>query len=183
MSAFTDLEDQIKRASAGGGTGVPAARNVRLTPGDFSPTWHNAPSSDVVVGIRVYSESDARTAEQEAAKQEDQVAAEQVLFSLAVARGICDPNNVKAPHPLFPFADDTIPLALTPRAVRRLFDEIERLHVDQSPAFAEATDDDLVELAGALIQPDPLGKLDAVKAKRARRYVRLALDLLNESNG
>jgi hypothetical protein len=178
MSGFAEIEQQIRDANASR-VGVPAARTARLTAGDFAPTWDNAPGSDVIVGIRVYSEADARSAEQEAAKQETDQAAQDTLFAIAVARGICDPNNVKAAHPLFPFAEDTLQAALTPRAIKRLFDEIEKLHVDQSPMFPEATDEDLTELAGALIQPEPLGKLGAVKAARARRYARLILDSLN----
>jgi hypothetical protein len=177
MSALSELQDQIRGATASQST--PAPRTVRLAQAEFSPTWEKYPASDVIVGIRVYSEADARTAEQEAAKQDTADAAHQVLFSIVVARSICDPNSVSSTHPLFPFAEDTILSALTPRAIKRLFDEIEKLHVDQSPAFAEATDDDLVELAGAFIQPDALAKLNGAQAGRARRYARLLLDLIN----
>lgn len=183
MSTLAEIEGQLAKGRSATRETAPPARTVRLSPAEFSPTWAKAPSSDVVVGIRVYSESDARSAEAEAAKQETKAAAETVLFSIAVARGICDPNDIAAPHPLFPMAEDTLPMALTPRAMRRLFDEIERLHVDQSPVYAEATDDELIELAAALMQPEPVGKLPSLEQKRVRRYLRLALDALTERSG
>jgi hypothetical protein len=151
---------------------------MRLEPGDFAGTWSLRPTGDVMVGLRVYSESDCRTAEAEAAKQETPEAANAVLLGIAVARALCDPNDVNSPHPTFPLAEDIVPIALTPNAIRRIFDEVERLHVEQSPAFPEATDEELMELAGALLPEQPFRGLVATDARRCRRYARFLLDAI-----
>lgn len=176
MSAFADLEKHIQKRTAS--TALPPPRTMRLEPGDFAGTYARRPTSDIMVGLRVYSEADCRTAEAEADKQTTPEAANQVLLGIAVARALCDPNDVNAPHPTFPLAEDIVPIALTPRAIKRIFDEVERLHVDQSPGFPEATDEDLVELAGALLPEKPFAALSPIEQKRCRRYVRFVLDAL-----
>ncbi len=99
---------------------------------------------------------------------------------MAVSSAICDPNDVSSVHPFFDMPDELVPLALTPNTIKHLWDLTEALHVEQSPAFAEITDAEEVMLIQRLSEDDPYDGIDPVFAKRARRYLRFALDILNK---
>ena len=76
--------------------------------------------------------------------------------------------------------EDEIPIALKSNAIKRIFDEIELLAVDQSPVFAEATEVELLELAELLATDDPFEDVPSVKRSRCLRYLKLVLDTLRE---
>ncbi len=189
MSEFSRLVAEVECANASkrGRTAKPPARTFDLLPEHFAGSYEGKPVTKITVGLRVPSESESRSIEAEATKsaagtdgdtEAKLEAYHRALFTFYVARGLCSSHDVTAPHPLFELPEDMLPLALTPRAIKRLFDELERLHVEQSPLFPEATDDDLAELIDRLGEPDPFSAVGAPQRFRALRYLRLALDTI-----
>jgi hypothetical protein len=172
-----------------------------MQPEFFAESWGRRPTGAFDVGLRVPSEQEYlnASAEAEAAQAEaiakalkdpecsDARAEElgvrahnQKLVTFCVARGVCNQHNVMLPHPYFELPDDEIPLALKSKAIERIFDEIERLAIDQSPVFPEATELELLELAELLATDDPFENVPSVKRSRCRRYLKLVLDSLRE---
>lgn len=173
--------------SVSDGRPAPAPKTTRLEPGDFASDWHNRPAIAFEIGLRIPSEDDvqiARTgADQELAAldlsdNENAIDAwNDLLMARAVARCLCNPLNVREASPILPLAEDTISQALTSRAIRRLFDEIERLTVEQSPLAPEATDEELVTLADAILSGEPLS-LASADERAFRRFAHYCLDFL-----
>ena len=170
---------------------IPAARTVLLQPLDFSPTWADRPNSAVCLGIRIPCEADTEGLKREAEKRaiekypRDPMAAEHeyehLLVRWVVARCVCDPNDCSSPHPLFQFAEEQVPEALTKGAILRINDDLERLIVETSPNYHEATDEQCAALGSALVDGSILallGQTSPVKAARVRRYLRFVCDEL-----
>ena len=198
MSTFEQAVASVKRR--------PAPRTFKIRPEHFADTWGKPPSGPFDVGLRVPSEQAYRNAMGEADKAQadavekalkdptialavreghrDQLielavkAYNETLVTFCVARGICHVHDVTAPHPYFELADDEIPLALKSNAIRRIFDEIELLAVDQSPVFAEINDEETLQLAELLVIDDPFENVSPIVAARCKRYLKLVLDLL-----
>lgn len=166
---------------------TPAPKTATIEPGDFASDWRNRPTQAFDVGLRLPSEDDvqiARTGADQAlaalALNDNENAIDawnDLLMARAVARCICNPLNVREDSPVFPLPEDTISQALTSRAIRRLFDEVERLTVEQSPLAPEATDEELVTLADAILSGEPLG-LATADERSFRRFAHYCLDFL-----
>jgi len=158
----------------------PAPKTIELQPTQFASTWAHRPPHPVLVGLRVTSERDREGASIEALRSAserklDDEERERVLadtFSrIIVARGICDPNNVLATHPLVPLPDDQIARAFPTSTIRWLFDEIDALNISQSPGYGEATDDELHKLSDILGIDSPLMGLSHYQEARVRRLL------------
>lgn len=182
MPKYADVQAGFRGEKTGP---IAPALVVNLSPNEFADEWKQKPRSDIAVGLRLLPSDEDQTAHRQAAKRaveahpKDHEAQEaeytRNLKSWAVARCLCDPNDVKKPHSFFPMAEDTVPLALTESAITRIFDEIERHHVNSSPLFPEANDDEVAALAGLLAREDPFGFLPQVQADRCRRYAHFIL--------
>lgn len=178
----------------------PAPRTFDLLPEYFAETWGNRPTAPLKIGLRVPSEQEYRNAAVEAETAQGEAFAtahkdprlidradelgvaayNSKLLTFCVARGICNVQNVTLPHQYFELPEDEIPLALKSNAIRRIFDEIERLAIDQSPVFAEANEVELLELAEILATDDPFEDVSNVQRSRCLRYLKLVLDTLRE---
>ena len=178
----------------------PAPRTFDLLPEYFAETWGNRPTAPIKIGLRVPNEQEYRNAAIEAETAESEAFAKACndprlieraselavaaynskLVTFCVARGICNQQNVTMPHPYFELPEDEIPFALKSSAIKRIFDEIERLAIDQSPVYAEATDLELLDLAELLATDDPFESVPSVKRSRCLRYLKLVLDTLRE---
>lgn len=141
-------------------------RHVVLPPSSFGDEWPNKPATEACIGLRFISQADfdaaRREAEREARgfyaefRQRDKDCDNAVLEDVyndsflahIAARGTCNPNDVTQPY--FPFAEDTVRQALTPEAMRRVWDEIVILHKGSAPSRPEASDEDVAQLAWAL---------------------------------
>jgi hypothetical protein len=179
----------------------PAARTFKLLPEFFTETWGNRPTAPFEIGLRVPGEQDYRNALKEAESAQlaaveraerdphtiaaaDEIgtrAYNEKLITFCVARGICNQHNVTLPHPYFELPDDELPIALKSNAIKRIFDEIERLAVDQSPVFAEATADDITELVELLRADDPFDGVTHIERARCLRYLRLVFDTITDN--
>jgi hypothetical protein len=100
---------------------------------------------------------------------------EDIRVRLFVARCICDPNDVGSAHPLFLAPDLQVQRFLTEEAIKRVFDECEKLAVESSPISPEITNDEL-ELLATSLNGDTLGSLEPHREARARRWLWFVLD-------
>lgn len=163
---------------------------ITLKDEHWASTFSDRPVCDIKVGLRLLSIEDQDTirrvaikATQDAALNDSdpQVAGHQALLVTTVARAICNPKDATRCHDFFSCPDDLIPLALTEKTVKWLFDEIERLTVTISPIFSEANDEEIVELcSGLLEQLSSLTERDPVRAARVRRYLMFVMNELIE---
>ncbi len=189
MSALEKAIQSLPKTQNNGGK-VPAAKTFLIEPQHFADTWDNKPIGGIELGIRVPSEHDVEGARSEAIKvarnasvddEEDRIQIfNDTLMCCAVASAICDPNDVRSPHPFFDMADDMVPLALKPKTIQYIFDLTEALHVEQSPVFPEITPEEELRLAGILTQDGPYIGVERIAAMKARRFLRMALDILEE---
>jgi hypothetical protein len=163
---------------------IPAAKKLELEPKHFVSTWNLRPLQKTVIGLRVPTEKDFEGAAIDARRsvaartlddsgQEE--AFDRAYARILVARGICDPENVSAPHPTVPLPDDQIARAFTPATIRWLFDELDKLHVEQSPGYSEATEEEVARLSVILSMDAPFDGLDPTREARVRRYVNFVL--------
>lgn len=165
------------------------ARVAVLPLSAWASDWHDRPSGEVAVGLRLLSEADtqvcvasaareAREAHPEASADDSELveAYNAALIRWAVARATCDPND--AAKPWLDAAEDTIAHALTSSGLRRLWDELECATVEESVTTREVTDLELVELAALLVSPDELSALPRADARRLRRLAAHMLDTL-----
>lgn len=165
------------------------ARVVVLPLSAWASDWHDRPSGEIAVGLRLLSEADTQVAIASAAREAREACPEAeadspelvdaynaALMRWAVARATCDPND--AAKPWLDAAEDTIGHALTSAGLRRLWDELERATLEESVTTREASDLELVELAALLVSPDELSALPRADARRLRRLAAHLLDTL-----
>jgi hypothetical protein len=189
------LERAISSLPKANNQKIPAAKTFLIEPQHFAATWENKPVEGILLGIRVPSEKDVQGARTEAIKiaraaqvEDDDPDVDTIrlhafndaIMALAVSSAICDPRDVTANHPFFDMPDELVPLALTPKTIQHIWDLTESLHVEQSPVFAEITPEEEVRLIQALSEDDPYDGIDRVAAMKARRFLKLALDILEE---
>ncbi|WP_394847403.1 hypothetical protein LZC95_08050 [Pendulispora brunnea] len=171
---------------------------IVLPPSAFADRWEAKPDAAVAVGLRLLSERDIQVAKAESSKWVDKMYSgadgvirdvdkaveswNDCLVRWACALGTCDPNDVTKPY--FPAAEDVIGDALTSEGLRRIWDALELLHLEESPVAPEATDAEILALIGRIaegtadvaesegraIDAGPLlTGLSLAQAKRARR--------------
>ena len=150
----------------------------------FADDWTSKPPGDFVVGLRKFSDGDAQTARAEAAKyavmmhddHQGQVEAfNDALMRWVVVRGTCDANDVTQNSPLFEGSEEVVRQALTSNAIRFLWDEIERFHVERSPVVSEATNEEFLVLSEMLKNPSLLDSLTPGAQKRVRKLLSFCL--------
>lgn len=167
---------------------VPAPRTLTLPPSVFASEWKMRPTEPVVVGLRLLPDAEEQTARAEALRIALELhpdtrdagdafvdAYNDALLRWIVARGICDPNDVTAPTQILPMAEDQVRHALTSSGVRYIFDAIERLQLETSPIYAEASFDEVAELLHRLGADPDVGSLAGITRKRALRVLRYVL--------
>ena len=164
----------------------------------FSPEWDGKPDDEVCFGIRPLSNTDIDFVRGEAFKRmqaafpgidvsRDEVTTELAtqayndgLMRLAVARGTCDPNDARRPHPVWQgMADDIVHDALTVEGTKAIYDALERTTIAASPVRREIKDDELEELITKA--PKALAAMPDWQARRVRRLLAWALDAMRES--
>lgn len=138
---------------------IPTAHTV-LKRDAFAENCQFKPTEDIALGLRRVSDDSVQTARAEAAKyattmhddRQDQIEAyNDALMRWTIIAGCCDPNDVTQPAPLFDGSEENVRVALTPTAIRFLWDEIERHHVLTSPVVAVATDEEMAIVAQRIL--------------------------------
>lgn len=182
MSSFEDVADGLDEGT------TPPPRVITLPLAAWKSTYSGRPECDIQMGIRLPGQDDAETVETEAlralqsASRDGDSAAiraynESKLLNL-VALCICDPFDVSKAHDLFETPNAILEIALTPQGIRRIFDEIERLQIETSPIFREATNEDVQSFAVMLHEGALQSLGDAVNQARIRRYIAYCLELM-----
>jgi hypothetical protein len=173
-----------------------APRIVVLTPDAFAADWIHRPSVEAAIGLRHISQNDIAAARNEANREATGFYAEHdgrkvdtdlfadifndKLMEIVVARATCKPNDMGTPY--FEYADATVPRALTPAGIRRLWDEYVILDRGTAVTLPASSDDEVKALGRKLsrIPPDELDdevrKLCAHIAERLAGLVELPDD-------
>jgi hypothetical protein len=158
------------------------ARTLVLEPWVFADEWEGKPGEPVCVGLRLMSEADKGKARAEAEKHAHEMhpnggpnwtdAFNDCLIRQVAALGLCDPNDVSKPCEILRYAEEQVRFAITSRGARSIFDAHERYEIESSPLEAEATDEELTELA-ELLDEQP----EALRGNE-RRLLRHVLEVL-----
>lgn len=183
--------DAARAAAAAKGPRAPQAV-VILPPECFADDWPHKPQTPVAIGIRLIPDHDLQQARAEAAKQaigwydggDGKITDEEsrldhyndALLRWAVARATTDPNDVSVPY--FTSAEDTVRMALTTEGVRRLWDELVRVHIATGVRVVPMTDADARAL-GTELQEGALALLPEPTQTEVRKlltYVHEALE-------
>jgi len=162
-----------------------------VPPTAFSGEWSDRPTSEVAIGLRLFSEESVQVGRTEAARfaadllvdDEGNVrdydayfaAYDDALLRHLVARAMCDVNDRTQPHPLFPAAEDQVRRAFTPEGARMVWEAVERLHIERSPARPALSDDEITRLV-ALLLDDGLRRLTPNGQARARKLLGAVLE-------
>jgi predicted naringenin-chalcone synthase len=147
----------------------------------------------VAIGLRLLSEMDIQAARKVAAEtavrgytnDDGQVtdhdafteAFNDALVHEAIARAICDANDVTKPHPLLPYAHDLVAYAFTSPGARFIWDALHELTTKNSPVVREATDLEVAALA-ACLNGASLARLSRRAERSVRKLLTAALDEL-----
>ncbi len=160
-------------------------RTIVLGVNSYCADWN--PKVEICLGLRRYSDRDVQTARAEAMKTalelhddyQGQVEAfNDALMRWLILRGTCDPNDIRLNAPVFEGIDENVRLALTPQAIRFIWDHLERYHIEASPLVKEIDEEETKELVKRL-QDDP--KVDEKFPPGARkRFKKLLAFCLNE---
>jgi hypothetical protein len=169
------------------------ARVILVPPSAFADGWGSKPSDPIAIGLRRLSEGAVAAAR--AGASEEAVTAyknesgeirdtaafwdafNDALLQRLVAAALCDPNDVHAPHPLFPLAVDMVPIAFAREGLLLVWHELERLTVEASTLIAPLSDDGVAELV-ALLQGNALERLPRDQATPVRRLLAHVLGVL-----
>ncbi len=146
MGSFTQIA--AKRRAPG--------KTIVLPLAVFADEWDRRPDAPVCVGLRQMSEGDKTKARGEAERLADEVhprggegwvdCYNDALMRQVAALGICDPNDVKRPSEVLPFAEEEVRFALTGFGARFIFEELQRYEIEVSPLESEATDEEIARL-------------------------------------
>jgi hypothetical protein len=165
-------------------------RHVVLHLDAFADDWREKPEGgEIALGLRKVSDADAQTARAEAAKfatdmhddQQGQIESfNDALMRWLVVRGTCDANDVTKNAPLFDGSEENVRNALTSKAIRYIWDEIDRFHVETSPLVSAASDEDMVAFSNIVAQVDLLNQMSSGAALRIRKLVSFCLTEMRE---
>jgi hypothetical protein len=179
---FSALLKQTKAAAR-------APRVISLGLGAWSDARADKPREPVSIGIRLLSEQDTQVVRSEAAKmaveltptgtEDERVEAfNSALMCFAAEHGTCSPTDAEQPY--FPMGALEIRERMTPEGVRRLWHEIEALHLASNPSLDEIDDEGLAHLF-ALLHRDAVSLLPKTDAARIRRLLELVRSELAET--
>jgi hypothetical protein len=157
-------------------------RVIEIPVDAWADDWPDKPSEPMKAGLRLLSESDLQVArasatEKAIAAQRDALgrieAFNDHLMAWAVACALTDPNDTLRPY--FDSAHENVMLALTSRGIRRIWEELEVLHIERSPLLDEAEDADVAAL-GELLTAGRVADLPEGKQAHLRRLLTYVLD-------
>lgn len=126
----------------------------------FADGYSQKPDGPICVGLRLLSEEDRRKVRHVAEEQAHELhprggdgwieCYNDAAKRQVVALSMCDPNDVTKPSEFFPYAEDTVLVALTTRGTELIFGAVEQHEIDSSPLEQPATYETLKQLARLL---------------------------------
>lgn len=166
--------------------------HVTLPLSSFATDYPSRPQAEIALGLRLVSDADIQTMRAEAAKfaidmhddHEGRVESfNDAIMRWMIVRGTCDPNDTRLNASLFEGSEENVRNALTSNAIRYLWDNIERFHLEKSPLVLEATDTDILGLVEYLKTPEViLGLMSPALSKRARKLLGFLLEEFREAD-
>lgn len=155
----------------------------------FADSWEDKPEAPVCVGLRLLAENDKIQARALAAKAANDRHPEHgadwtdcyndAIQLQLVALGMCDPNDVRQPAELFPYAEDQVAFRLTSKGAAFIFQAIQRYEVATCLIGALATADDLQRLTAMLAHVD-LAALSPAQSRTIPFLIELLEPLVGE---
>lgn len=151
----------------------------------FSWEWTERPEQPVEIGLRIVPDEDTQAARDQAARFVFDRYGERwqsvdatdcfndALWRHRIARTACQPDDMRRPY--FKAAEDTVRMALSTDGVKLLAQEIEIFEQENSPAYKPATDDEVLDLAGALAD-DPFAGMTETEERATRRLLSVVLE-------
>lgn len=163
----------------------PPAGSFTLKVSDWASDYADRPLASVKLGLRLLSDTDLTYAITVAKEWNQHEAGNEKrnLITATVARAICHPEDATRQHEAFETPDDTLRSALRAETIQAIWDELERLMVTTSAIREPATDEEITALMSSIADGalDDLESLDPSRSVRVRRYLKFALDDLDES--
>lgn len=167
-------------------------RHVVLRTDAFAEDWQEKPDGgEIALGLRKVSDADTTTARAEAAKfainmhddREGQIEAfNDALMRWLIVRGTCDANDVSKNAPLFDGSEENVRNALTSNAIRYVWDEIDKFHIETSPIVTAASDEDMVAFADLVRRPTLLQHMTPGAALRIRKLIGFCMSEMREAD-
>ena len=163
---------------------------VEIPVASWSTTWVNRPSEPVKVGLRLISEADASSARAEAAKKalryhpsEDDEdgrveAYNGALMVAALGCAICDPDDVNASFLEWTSPTAQLAVSMTPTGIDLLYGHLDMFTMAESPSLPEATDEDVAEMATALLDGSAWKGMTGANAHRVKRLLAVCHGLM-----
>jgi hypothetical protein len=164
-----------------------ATKTIELFPSDFADEWEEKPETKITIGLRLVPETEMHKARANASQKAVKSSTDReiqvdiyndLLMAWAVAEGTCQAADTT--QPWMRGAVDVIPRALTSRAIRRVYDELEKLHIESSPLHHEASNDELLKLAARLSLRSPFEHFKPIAEARMRRVCSYLLDEITD---
>lgn len=161
---------------------IPPIATVTIRVEDMVPA-KGRPLEPIVAGIRIPSLEQRLTIKKVAPifAKDYGVELNEALVRLYCAYGLCDANDVSKPWRWFDRPQDQAFTDLTERGASRIHDAIQKLEVETSPVFAEATDEDVAELYSRIANGD-LANLNEFDFSAVLRHLRHALDIIRAAS-
>ncbi len=167
-----------------------APKVITVPPEAFSWEWSERPEQAVEIGLRTVPDEDTQAARDEAARfvfqrygdrwqsQEATDCFNDALWRHRIARTTCQPDDVR--RPWFRAAEDTVRMALSTEGVKLIAQEIDTFDLENSPAYRPATDDEVLDLAGALVE-EPFAGMTETEERATRRLLAVVLERIGEA--
>ncbi len=185
MSAFSQIE--LSRPPG----------DVVVPPEAWASTWTDRPVEPVCVGLRFVAEGDLQDARVEAFRRASRLYPDHEktargaelweqtfkdgLVRWVVARGTCDANDVNSPWEGWQAAPEDMALeVLSDLGAQLIFDAWERMRVAADIGLVAASDEELLLLPDLVRRLPSLERLSPARALRVRRFLRFAMEELEE---
>jgi hypothetical protein len=166
-----------------------------IPPSAFAEGWERRPTAAIAVGLRLLSELDAQIATRDGAtstvkflnlaepgvtrlspEDENDIYLSRIM-GMAIARSVCDPNDILKMHDDLPALEDHVFRYFTPAGIKLVFEALQLAGAQHNPLSPTATDEDLALLV-AHLQAGTIAALPRAEQLAIRRLLGCALEPL-----
>jgi hypothetical protein len=165
----------------------PPPGTLELPPDVWATTYEQRPTEPVTIGIRMLAQYDRQEALKQAVKYTEENGGDEDTFldaavRMVVANAVCDPNDAEQPFALMSYPHEHVFLLLTESGARYIFDAYQKVEVETSPRYLEATPDEVGELCD-MLAAGGLDELDQADRATVLRHLRFAFEILADIEG